>query len=206
MSTSIACSKLSGKSETGFAFGITCPPMAKRVARSWADTSSGHASAGACSAFCYHIRKNVRILPVIVPVRKLRQVQRQIILRDIVKSSNDATLQQTPEGFNIVRMNVPSDIFLLAVFHDLMREESFQWIITIGFVSGHQGHLVTDRLPHESSHRRTVSSLDHLADHIALAGDSADDGDLLGTATNMPLLIPMTVFIFPANEGFIYFD
>src|SRR5207245_2409099 len=122
------------------------------------------------------------------------------------KSSNDATLQQAPEGFDVVRMNVPAHIFLLTVFHELMREESFQRIVTIGFVSGYQGHSLTDRLSHESSHCCTVGSFDHLADHIALAGNRADHGHLLGTATHMPLLIPMPVFIFPANEGFIYFD
>ena len=92
MSISMACSKLSGKSETGFAFGIECPPMAKRVARSWADTSSEHASAGACSASCYDTGKDVRILSVIVPIRKLRQIQRQMFFAHLVERSGDAAL------------------------------------------------------------------------------------------------------------------
>jgi hypothetical protein len=52
ISTSMTCSKLNGWSETGFAFDIGCPPTASGVACSLADTSSEHASAAACSAFC----------------------------------------------------------------------------------------------------------------------------------------------------------
>ena len=97
MSTSIACSKVSGWSDTGFAFGITYPPMAKGVAHSSLDTSSEHASAVACSAFCYHIREDVRIVPVVVPVGELRKVQRQVFFAHIVKRAHHATLQQAPE-------------------------------------------------------------------------------------------------------------
>src|SRR6266850_4541287 len=196
MSISMACSKLSGWSETGLAFGIGCPPMAKRVVRSWADTSSEHASAAACSAFCYDIGKDIGILPVIMPVRKLCQVQRQVFFADLMEGANHTTFQQAPEGFDVIRMDVSAHIFLLAVFHDLMREEAFQRIITIGFVSGHQGYSVADRLSHESSHRCTVGPFNHLADHITLASNRAAHGHLLGTAAHVPLLIPMTVFIF----------
>lgn len=94
MSTSMACSKLNGKSETGFAFGITYPPMAKRVVHSWADTSSEHASAVACSAFCYHIRKDVGILPVIMSIRELCEVQRQVFFADLMEGADHATLSR----------------------------------------------------------------------------------------------------------------
>ncbi len=92
MSTSIACSNVKGWSEIGFAFGIAVPPWASRVARSWADISSEHASAAACSAFCDHVRKDVGILPIIMSVRKLREVQRQIVFAHMVKRADHAAL------------------------------------------------------------------------------------------------------------------
>jgi hypothetical protein len=93
MSISIACSKLNGKSDTGFAFGMR-PPLANAIVHSSLRTSSEHASAAACSAFCYDIRKDVWILPVIVSVRELRQIQRQILFADLMKGADHATLHQ----------------------------------------------------------------------------------------------------------------
>ena len=87
------------------AFGMGRPPMAKRVARSLAVTSSEHASAGTCSAFCYDIREDVRIVPVVVRVRELRQVQRQVVFTDLM---DVPTLQQAPEAIQVGRMDIPT--------------------------------------------------------------------------------------------------
>lgn len=87
-----ASSKLSGHNETGFAFGIDYPPLAGVIAHSSADTSCWHASQLACSAFCYDIIEQVRILPVIMPIAELREIQRQIVFAHLVIGANDATL------------------------------------------------------------------------------------------------------------------
>jgi len=89
MSTSIACSKLNLKSDTGLAFG---------VGRSSLCISPEHTSAAACSAFCNDIRKDVRILPVIVAVRKLRKVQWQIFLADRMERADHATQILAPRS------------------------------------------------------------------------------------------------------------
>jgi hypothetical protein len=97
---SIASSKLSGWSEIGLAFGMR-PPMVKTSAHSWADTSCWHASAATSSAFCYHIVEYSRILAVIVAIRELRQVQRQIVLAHLVIGTNYAPLQQAPKAIQV---------------------------------------------------------------------------------------------------------
>ena len=56
--------------------------------------SSEHASAGACSAFCYDIGKHIGIIPIIVAIGKLRQVQRQVLFAHLMECSDHATLQQ----------------------------------------------------------------------------------------------------------------
>jgi hypothetical protein len=68
---SMTSSKLNGWSEIGFAFGMV-PPSAALAARSSVHTSCWHASNLACSAFCYHIAKDVRILAVVVSVAEFR--------------------------------------------------------------------------------------------------------------------------------------
>jgi hypothetical protein len=45
-----------------------------------------------------------------VAVRKLRKVQRKIFFADLMERADHASLEQTPEGFDIVGMNVPAHI------------------------------------------------------------------------------------------------
>ena len=114
MSMVRASSKLSGKSETGLAFGMNRPPWVDGAAYFSPHTSCWNALAVAFSASCYHIVKEIRVLSVIMAIRKLSQVQRQIGLADIVEGANHATLQQAPEAVQIRRMNVPAHVFTSA--------------------------------------------------------------------------------------------
>src|SRR2546430_1601017 len=91
-------------------------------------TSSEHASAEACSASCYDRPKDVGILALIVPERKLRQVQRQVVFADIVKGSHDATLQQTPKAFQIIRVNLAAHVFAAIMVDGLMRKRQMQFV------------------------------------------------------------------------------
>jgi len=84
----IASSKLNGWSETGLAFGIEHLPMVSVVAHSSADTSSEYASAAAYSASCYERREDIGVLAVVMPERKLCQVQ-------------------APKAIQICRMDLP---------------------------------------------------------------------------------------------------
>lgn len=62
-------------------------------------------SSGATSASCYDGVKEIRVFPVVVPERKLGEVQRQVLLADLMIIPNDATLQETPEVVQRVRVN-----------------------------------------------------------------------------------------------------
>ena len=107
MSALIASSKVSGWSETGFAFGITDLQMASAIAHSSLHISSENASAAAFSASCYHVRKHIWILAIVVAVREFGQIQRQIGFRHIVKRAHDATFQQAPEAIQVRGVDVP---------------------------------------------------------------------------------------------------
>ena len=51
-----------------------------------------------------------------MPERKLRKVQRQILLAHLVAGAHNSALQERPERINDRRMDV-AHIFVLAVFH-----------------------------------------------------------------------------------------
>ena len=206
MSTSIACSKLNGKSETGFAFDIA-PPMATGVEYSSLRTSSEHVSAAACSAFCYDRLKDIRIIPIVMAEGKLCQVEREIGLRNIMERAHHATLEQAPKAIQIGRMDIATDIFTLGMIHRLMGEFSLQSGIPHMFIRCDEGHTFTHGLTNKITQRLTIRVLDNLADHIALSGNRANDADFpAADSSEVRPLATMAVLILAADIGLIYFD
>lgn len=206
MSASITCSNVNGWSEIGLAFGMSCPPMASGVACSSADTSAEHAVPAACSASCYHIREDVRILPVIVAIRELGQVQGQVCLAHLMERANHAPLQQAPEGFQVVRVDAAPHVLFPRVIDRLMRELLAQAEVAGVLIRGHQRHVIRDGFPHKAAHRHAIRRLDHLADHIAFTRDRANDRGLAAVVLPLPLfLVPMLVRVLTANIRFIHF-
>lgn len=200
----IASSKLSGWSETGFAFGMVRPPMASAFAHSSPRILAEHALQAACSATCYDCVENIRILAVIVAERELRQVQRQVCLAHIVERAHDATLQQAPEAIQVRRVNVAAHILALGMVDRLVRELTVQTGIASVFISGDQRHPLVYRLTHELTQCESVGIFDDLADHISLASNRTDHTDLsAANARQMRPFVTVAVFILAADVGFI---
>jgi hypothetical protein len=76
--------------------------------------SEAHASYYA-SAASYGFSKDVRVLAVVEPELKLREVQRQIFLADVMIGANNAALQQAPEVFQIVGMDFAAHVLARAM-------------------------------------------------------------------------------------------
>ena len=57
------------------------------------------------------VREHIGIIAIVIPKRKLIQIERQIILADPMIGADNATLQQAPEPFDIVGMDVPAHVF-----------------------------------------------------------------------------------------------
>ena len=68
------------------------------------------------------LSEDVRILAVVVAELKLIQIQRQILLADVVVSADHATLEQRPERFDVVGMNEAAHVLALTVRNRLMRQ------------------------------------------------------------------------------------
>lgn len=174
----IASSKLNGWSEMGFAFGIS-PPMANAFEHSSPRTSSEPALPVACSAACYYCREDVRVLPVVMTERELSQVQRQIGLADVVIGAHDATLQQAPEAVQVGGMDVPAHIFTLGMIHGLMRVFPIQFAVSRPFISCDKGHAGINRFSHKLAQGMAVSAFDDLTHYVPLAGNRANDANLV---------------------------
>src|SRR5437667_3337078 len=113
MSRLMTSSKLSGWSEIGFnrspftrfvafgrcfSFGFFGAFFRRAVIPHPDGWSSGAASGwAASSASCDDRPENVGILAVVIPERKLVQVERQMRLADLMERANDSPLQERPE-------------------------------------------------------------------------------------------------------------
>jgi hypothetical protein len=188
----------------GFAFGIILPVAGTAIGivrpcpqlDYWLCLAEASAS-GTTSASCYHVKENIRILAIVEAILKLREIQQQIFLAHVVIGAEHSALEQRPEGFDAVRMDFAAHVFTIAVLDDFMRHRPFQVAITRVLISRDQLHLVADSVTHEAGQRLRVGVLDHLADHIALAGDRADDGNLASRAASALLLVPVAIVLFP---------
>ena len=69
------------------------------------------------SASCYCFAKDIGVVAVVVAESKLREVERQILLAHVVIRANDSALQQRPERFDVVRVNLAAHVLMRLVIH-----------------------------------------------------------------------------------------
>ena len=202
----IASSKLNGWSEIGFAFPMDALQWQTQLNILRTYISADHALPEACSATCYDSIENIGILAVIVAKRELRQIERQIFLAHVVIRAHDATFQQAPEAFQVVRMHVPAHVFFPRMFDRFMRKLTVQVRVGPGFIGRDQRDPFVHGLSDEFVERHAIRVFNDLADDVTLASNRANDSSLaFRSASNMAFLIPVAVLVAPANIGFVYF-
>lgn len=207
MNAWMASSKLSGWSETGLALGIDSPCMTSAIVQAPLCISSEHASAGACSASCYDGPKDVRVLALIVPKRKLRQVQRQVVFANVMKCSHNAALHQRPETFNIVRVHLAAHVLPAAMAARLMRNPTpIQRVIAGMLVCGDQIDALGNGLTDEAIQDGASDILNDLRRDVALPCNRADHGDLALCPGKVLPLVLVAVLVLAADKRFIHFD
>src|SRR5438132_9688773 len=72
-------------------------------------------AASDASAVCYRFPEHVGVVPVVVAEHELVQVEREVFSADVVIRADDAALQERPEVFDGVRVDVPPRVFAVNV-------------------------------------------------------------------------------------------
>src|SRR5208337_3524762 len=164
-------------------------------------------ASAATSASWYHIEENSWILPIVVAILKFRQIQRQILFAHFVIGADYSALAQRPETINVRRMDVPAHIFAGAMPDELVRIRRGQILVAVSLIGRDQINFVADHLAHEAIQSRFISVLDHLANHVALAGNRADHRNFIDRALGVrALLAAMFVLEFAAHVRLINLD
>ena len=78
---------------------------------------------------------------------KLREVQREILFADVMVCAYDTALEERPEVFDVVRVNLAAHIFALTVADRIVREAHRVQVAVSGKIIGRdQINVAADRL------------------------------------------------------------
>jgi hypothetical protein len=187
--------------------GVWTSGIALAARAFWTGDAEAPASSDA-SAPSYGAPKDVRIFAVVEPKLKLVQVQRQVLLRDMMVGPDYATLQQAPKRIQVLSMNFAAYILTSRVLDGIVREsEHVQVVITLPFVRRDQINFLAYGLTHKAIEGCGIGVLDHLADDVALTGDRTNDRSLVATQSALTaFLIPVPVLVLSTHIGFVYFN
>jgi hypothetical protein len=164
------------------------------------------------------LHKHVGIPAIVVPESELREIQRKVRLADLVEGSNEATLEQAPKAFDVVRVDVPAHVLASAVLYLFVRHPDAHVVIGLIFVRRDERDFLADGSPNKPAQRLCVRIADDLADDVAFALDSANHANLavadsfskllraFGLALLCALFDPVAIAIFAADVGLVNFD
>ena len=141
----------------------------------WTRDAEALASSDA-SASCYGAPENIWILAVVVAELEFRKVERQVFLAHMMVSSDHTALEQAPKVIDVRRVDFAAYVFASRMVYRVVLVTAGAQISVAGMLVGSdQVYLIAHGLTHEAIERSDVGVFNHLADHVTLAADSADD-------------------------------
>ena len=139
--------------------------------------------------------EDVRILPVVEPVREFVHILAQVPGTDLVILAYDAPLQDCPKALNVVRVDISADIGFLMVDR-LVVDEELQPAITRELVCHDCCALDLNLFPDEACKRLGLEVLGHLGPNISSTLEDTDHGNLFRSTTalaaRMGLVVALT--------------
>jgi hypothetical protein len=174
----------------------------------WLANAEGPASQVA-SESSYRCPENIFGLAIVEAERELIQVEWQVLFAHVVIRADYAALQEAPEGFQILGVDVAAHVLAAHMINRRVREQAIQVLVSDVSVGRDQTDFLVNRLSHESFQRAGFGVLDNLTNNISLPTDRADDANLAGAdpaSAAMLALVRVFVSFLAADECFIDFD
>src|SRR5215469_1131999 len=120
------------------------------------------------------------VLSVVEPEGELVEIHGQVLFADVLVGAHHATLQERPEILAAIGMHFTAHVFAFAVLDDLMREKFAKLAVSRMLVCRQQAYVGRYGLMNETVQRLATGILDHLADDVSFARDSADYSGFTG--------------------------
>ena len=156
--------------------------------------------------------KNVRIGTVVISELKLRDVQRHIFGRHLVKSADHAALKDAPKAFNRVGMNRAVDALLHVLFPLVINRVVWiflQYTVALPFVGREEADFVQYGLADKFGYVSRRHSFQNARDDVALTAHRANDWRLARASAAAHAVVafhPVAIVVFATNPGFVNLD
>jgi hypothetical protein len=160
------------------------------------------------SADCYRGPEDIGVVAVVIPKLKFSDVQRQILLADLVIAADDPALEDAPKAFNRVGMDRADNVFASGMFDDLVRVNLLDVAVAGPFIGDQQADFIGNGVHHELGENFRADRADDTRHDAALAADCADNRNFTrakAAATAVPATAVLVVGL-AADECFIDFD
>jgi hypothetical protein len=192
---------------SGLRHGVLTSGTALAALAFWTRDAKAPASSDA-SAPSYGAPENVRVIAVIEAEGKLVQVERQVFTAHVMVCTDDATFEQTPERIDALGMNLAAYVLASRMGYCVVLVAHCPEVVVAGVIIGcDQVHFPANSLSDKAVKRSCIGMFDHLADDITFTGDRSDNRSLVTAESALAaLLIPMAIFVFPAQVRFVHFD
>ena len=164
---------------------ITRSPSERKISAALAYAAAEAAASVATSASSKDCLEDIGIVAIVVAELKFGEVQRQIGLAYIVIRADDSALEQAPERFQIVGMDLAAHILVRLVVNVLMRKRLMELLIASRFIGRNQADIGRYGLAHKLRHGFGGGVFDDLAHHVSFARDRADDRGLARRAASL---------------------
>src|SRR5260221_11886612 len=154
--------------------------------------------------------EDVRVLTIIVAELEFSDIQRHVFGAHLVKRAHHAALEDRPEALNRLGMNRADDVLALGVVNGRVRIFLVEFFVALPLIGAEQANFVRNGFAHEVTERIGADVLANARDHVALALDRSNDGNLARTNAASPAalaaLVLGLVVLQPAAESFITLD
>src|SRR5690348_15651010 len=160
------------------------------------EIQQGHLQSFAWLASSNRGPEYVRVLSVVVPELELCDVEREVLLINLVIRPDDAALQDAPESFNRIRVNGPHYILPVAMTDDSVGIVSVEVGVSLPLVSAKQADSGGDRFMDEAGKRESADTFNHAGHDLTLTADGSNHDSLTGTCatrTGAIVLTPLTL-------------
>jgi hypothetical protein len=158
------------------------------------------------SASFNRLAEDVLVQPVVVAELELGDVQREILLADLVERADDAALDEGPEAFDRVRVDRADDVLALGMVDRRMLDAVRQVVVGASVIVREEAYLVRDGFADEVSKRLAVRAGDHASNYVPLALDCADHDRLALAARPVMPIAAVAVLVLAADVGFVNLD
>ena len=165
------------------------------------DSTKTNTPRNVCISSPYCGSKNVRIQAIVIAKLEFSNVQRQILVANLMECCDDAALNQRPKAFSRICMNCTKDIFAFAMVNNaVIVEVVAQRLVRTPCIRADQANFVGDGFADKANQRGAIDTSNYACNNVTFSLYSANNDRFAGadatTCATATSAIAIAAFIF----------